>query len=96
MKACKTGALQLPEHEDDEAIALPLIAIARMDTRHCLPYIGPECGACRGSCPLPGAMLWNRDRPSIDAALCVGCALCRQACIVETKAIDIRSMHKAA
>jgi ferredoxin len=94
VNACKTGALQLPESEKEEDIPLPTIAIARVDTQQCLPYVGPECGACQGVCPVPGAMLWGRGRPSIISSHCVGCALCREACIVETKGIDICSKLK--
>ena len=55
----------------------------------CLPYLGPECGACNGYCPVPGAMHWQHERPSINDALCTGCGLCREACVIEPKAISI-------
>jgi ferredoxin len=62
----------------------------RIDTETCLPYLGPECGACADSCPVPGALRWEGGlRPVIDDEICTGCALCRQACILDPKAIGI-------
>lgn len=88
--ACEPGALESDPDPQGEA-ALPRIAIASVDTRICLPYLGPECGACATSCPVPGAMIWERDKPRIDSEVCVGCGLCREACILDHKAIEIRS-----
>lgn len=90
--ACEPHALKLPDVEEDAALPLPQLAIATIDTRACLPYSGPECGACQGSCPIPGALAWSQEKPTIDAALCVGCGLCREACIVEPNAIGISSV----
>jgi len=70
-------------------IPLPRLALSKLDESRCLPYKGPECGACRGVCPVEGAMVWNMEKPRIIKELCVGCALCRVACIVEPKAIAI-------
>jgi len=70
-------------------IPLPKLANASVDTVHCLPYNGPECGACKGVCPVPQAMAWEREKPQIDPDLCVGCGLCREACIFEPKAITL-------
>ncbi len=88
--ACETGALRrAPEAEAGEP--LPSLARAEVDPAACLPYHGPECGACRSVCPVPGAMIWERERPRIDGRICVGCGLCREHCIVEPKAIRITS-----
>ena len=65
------------------------LATVKLDTTLCLPYNGPECGACKGSCPVPGALLWQGEKPFIDGDVCVGCALCREACIVEPKAFKV-------
>jgi ferredoxin-type protein NapG len=95
--ACEAGALLRPECSDEEPHAkkeLPRLARAEIDTQHCLPYSGPECGACKGTCPVTGAMTWPHERPQINTDLCTGCALCREACIVEPKAIMIRSLHQ--
>ncbi len=69
----------------------PTLAIVTIDETRCLPYRGPECGACRDSCPVPDALTWEGSRPRIDQEHCLGCALCREACVVEEKAVRIRS-----
>jgi len=92
--ACEPNALMLPEVEDDEVIPLPMLARAHVNTTTCLPYSGPECGVCQGSCPVDGAMVWQMERPSIVENICVGCAMCREACIVEPKAVSIGSLHE--
>lgn len=69
-------------------IPLPILAQATINTETCFPYSGPECGACN-ICPVPGALLWDQQRPYIDEEKCVGCGLCREVCIVEPKAVNI-------
>ncbi len=109
VEACPKDALKLPEAEqtagnndveDDDVDAeeeelkiLPRIARVFIDVKTCLPYTGPECGACR-VCPVEGAMQWDMEKPLINAQLCTGCALCREACIVEPKAIIVQSKYK--
>jgi len=137
VKACTSGALTQPsgsaarQGAGDEAgseKALPLLAVAAIDSDLCLPYRGPECGACRDSCPIPGALTFSvqgssptacspaersptdrspterspTDRspterspteiPVIDATQCVGCGLCREVCVTEPKAVQIRAL----
>ena len=93
--ACAPGALRGDQHDPQGAAkAPPKLAIARIDTEHCLPYLGPECGACAGSCPVPGALRFNAECPEIDEQHCVGCGLCRQACIVEPKALTLRPISR--
>jgi len=88
--ACDKGALLLPEPEvKEEPPPLPTLAQATINKESCLPYSGPECGACEGSCPVPGALTWEQQRPVINAARCVGCGCCREACCVDPKAIDL-------
>ena len=83
------------ETEEGDTAPPPRLAVAEVDTATCLPYQGPECGACAGSCPVPGALVWELEKPRIDSGHCTGCALCREACIVEPKAIQIRSLYTA-
>lgn len=105
--ACVPGALKQPEPGNDGAQTeppenetpappqpkpAPKLARARIDEKACLPYSGPECGACLHSCPVPGALTLDMVRPVINEALCAGCALCRAACITEPKAIDIATL----
>lgn len=89
VQACDETALSVPAQGEDNSP--PRLATASINTATCLPYKGPECGACEGSCPVPGALTWHLTRPVIDEAACVGCGLCRQACIVEPAAVEIRS-----
>jgi ferredoxin-type protein NapG len=95
--ACEPGALQGPEtrQTDEESPPPPRLATARIDPARCLPYAGPECGACAPACPVPGALSWTGTRPHIEPDHCLGCAQCREACITEPPAIEIRSLHAA-
>ncbi len=87
--ACEPDALILPQ-EDGNRPPPPILAKAEIDQGTCLPYSGPECGACADSCPVPGALQWTDGiRPTIDPDRCTGCALCREACILDHKAIRI-------
>lgn len=88
--ACETGSLRATEQEDTDA-TLPRLAIAKIDQESCLPHKGPECGACEGSCPVEGALTWREYKPVIDSELCVGCAQCRHACVLQPSAIKIVS-----
>lgn len=88
--ACEPAVLKLPQMEAEQSIPAPKLATAKIDRKVCLPYSGPECGACAESCPIPGALEWeDRVRPVINDDLCTGCALCREACIVNPKAVNI-------
>ncbi|MDT8404153.1 hypothetical protein [Sulfuriflexus sp.] len=100
VKACEPAALRLPEAKEatgaGEAVAQPFpkLAHAAINTAECLPYQGPECGACEGSCPVPGALLWDGTRPRIDMTACSGCGLCRAACIADPPAVMISSLYR--
>lgn len=107
--ACKVDVLRLPVADEAETSQTgpepgnataqatpplrPRIAVVAIDTETCLPYAGPECGACRDSCPVPGAMVWDGERPLINSKVCTGCALCREACILDPRAITVRSLY---
>jgi len=93
LQACEPGALKYPGTKKKKRRILPRLARLRIDPAICLPYQGPECGACRDSCPVRDALLWERERPRIDPARCTGCAQCREACVVEPKAITVGSWH---
>ena len=93
VNACEPKALQLPVPAEDTAPPLPKLAYAEINTSSCLPYQGPECGACKPACPVPGAMTWDREKPQINPEFCTGCGLCREACIVEPKAVNISSLY---
>ena len=92
VSVCEPDALKRPDQDDNE-VPLPKMAKAFIDTSTCLPYQGPDCGACEASCPVPEALQWSDFKPSINLEHCTGCALCREACIVEPKAISIQSLN---
>jgi ferredoxin-type protein NapG len=88
--ACETGALVLPVDNTEQHLSVPRLARIAINEQTCLPYLGPECGACQGTCPVPGALTWRDGiKPVIEEELCTGCAMCREACIVDPKAIDV-------
>lgn len=91
--ACEPKALVLiaDESSDSGYQALKKFANAEINEGLCLPFSGPECGACISACPIEGALSLAQEKPVINQKLCVGCALCRDACIVEEKAITIYS-----
>jgi ferredoxin-type protein NapG len=90
--SCEPGALKRPTQDKGEA-ERPRLALADIDTSSCLPYLGPDCGACESACPVDGALQWSDFKPRIEQALCTGCALCREACVVEPKAVIIQPVH---
>ncbi len=81
-RACEEGALIAV---DREAI---FFGLAEIEPARCLPFQGPECGACRSSCPI-GALHMHLARPSIDPEVCNGCGLCRADCPVWDPAITV-------
>jgi ferredoxin-type protein NapG len=85
--ACPEGALLMPE-----TTAWKLGSIELLE-EHCLPFKGPECGACRGWCPegVKGLSI-VRGRPVIDEEACVGCGLCLEGCPTRPKAIRMRPL----
>lgn len=95
--ACEPEALKLPEEETPEKEfkdeqKLPRLADVFINPEICLPYMGPECGVCGSVCPVPGAITWDLSKPQINMDTCTGCALCRQSCITQPKAINISSL----
>ncbi len=88
--ACEPEVLKLPDQDSETPPEAARLARVEINTETCLPYQGPECGACAHACPVPGALEWDGGiRPVINAEHCTGCALCREACIVEPKAINV-------
>lgn len=96
---CEPEALKLPEADEaDEANGaengdvLPRLSRLAIDTGRCLPYLGPECGACEGSCPVTGALTWEMYKPVINIECCTGCAQCRHACVMDPSAINVEPL----
>ncbi len=66
--ACETGALSLERGR--------VMGNARVSTAPCLPF----CSVCVEHCPVPGAMLQQAGKLSVDADLCAGCGVCLHVC----------------
>jgi len=108
VRACEPEALLRAEVNDGPAgsetnnpkastnIELPKLAQVTIIEDRCLPFMGPECGACAHSCPVEGALLWDGPKPRINNEACTGCAMCREACITEPKSIGVRSVVSAS
>ena len=77
--------------KDDQPMP-PRLAKVAINGDACLPYNGPECGACFSCCPVPGALTQDMFRPVINPSLCCGCGLCRENCIVDPKAVTIATI----
>ena len=96
---CDTNALVFPELNENEdypeARDCPPFATAVINETHCIPYSGPECGACRDSCPITDTLLWHDEKPFINPENCVGCGLCREVCITSPKSIDIKALQNS-
>lgn len=87
IEACPSGALE--PVADERAIRM---GTAVVDTSRCLAYNQVICRACFNSCPYPfeAIRLGPRMEPIIDAAACIGCGLCDEACLTEPSSITIR------
>jgi ferredoxin-type protein NapG len=99
VSACKDDALVFPPLADGETSEIlpasgdcPPLGTANINEQVCIAYSGPECGACRGSCPLPDTLLWRGEKPYINADSCLGCGLCREVCITSPKAVDVATL----
>ena len=79
---CEPRALRFP---GDAGIHLTEV---RFDPRHCLPYQGPECGACADSCPLPGVLVFHDWKPVFELPACAGCGACMRRCPMEPKPLS--------
>ena len=89
VKACEPDALLFPDETNKQ---VKKFARADIIESLCLPFSGPECGACVPACPVEGALSLVKEKPVIHQESCLGCGLCREACIVEEKAIQINSV----
>ena len=94
VNACESNALTLIDDEVDNKLSkVNKFANAVINESLCLPFSGPECGVCVSVCPVEGALILEQEKPVIDQAACIGCALCREVCVVEEKAIDISAYN---
>ena len=104
VSACEPKALSMNIDSDNEGSndgieteQRPLkIANVYVLPAECLPFQGPECGVCVDLCPIDQALTLQDNKPIINQNLCVGCAQCRSICIVDPKAISIKSVYANA
>lgn len=88
----KTTINELEETGKSNQPTPPRLAKVTINEGACLPYSGPECGACFSCCPIPGALASDMSKPIINSTLCCGCGLCRENCIVDPKAITVATI----
>jgi len=96
--ACNDFALVMPKADFDQSEIepeLPMMARAEINSKVCLPYNGLECDVCVDSCPVPSALTWDMTLPIINLLLCTGCGMCREICVADPKAVNIRSLHNS-
>lgn len=94
VSACEDNVLVLPENGNDASNdtlqTLPkAFAKIIINQDECIQFKDIDCGACRELCPVPEAFEWSMNRPIINTDICIGCSICREACITEPKAIEI-------
>jgi MauM/NapG family ferredoxin protein len=95
---CPSGALQPIDPEHPQIWQAVDMGTAVLDENICHSFQGYVCGICIRACPLEGvalkAALW--ERPVLDAAYCIGCGLCEQACIHMPQAIRVRPARRTS
>ena len=74
-----------PPHERPEPASGDLVA--HISIRDCLVYQGTPCSACGERCPVPGAISLDQGRPTVVAAVCIGCTACQEVCPAPRTAI---------
>lgn len=85
--ACPEAALVVP--------CEPVWNLGRvfLDESRCLPFMGPECGACANTCPGEvRALTLKLGRPRVDAESCIGCGLCIVACPTSPAALKLEPL----
>lgn len=88
--ACPEGALEKPKTKTWR------LGVVRLREDVCIAYLGPECGACLGTCPQGvDALSLRGTRPVLDQDRCVGCGLCFEACPTTPNTFELMPLTRA-
>lgn len=79
IQACEPGVLS--------DAASKVMGTARITEPLCLAHQGTTCTVCSERCPVEGAIVVTRGRPSVDETTCTGCGVCRFVCPAPENAI---------
>lgn len=79
--ACETGALVA-----DGGFRM---GTAHIDTQVCLAHQGTFCSVCPERCPVENAITVSGGRPTVNAAACTGCGVCRYVCPAPGNAVAV-------
>jgi ferredoxin len=99
-RVCPTDALHVPT--TNEAIALGLGGVARVDRTRCIAWArGHDCMRCLAVCPMLGAVYYTEETspmwhdpsptrvPHVNPEFCVACGLCTGVCPAGPPAIQV-------
>ncbi|MDR4506482.1 MAG: 4Fe-4S dicluster domain-containing protein [Candidatus Scalindua sp.] len=91
IKACKEGALV--EVQDKGKVRM---GHAYINESHCMAWGAQFCEHCVRSCPIPGAIYQDDNRPLVDREKCVGCGICENICntVNQPIAIKVAPVHE--
>jgi ferredoxin-type protein NapG len=77
--ACKPGVL---------SDRIPVIMGTAIITAHlCLAHHGTTCTVCSERCPVEGALVLAKGKPTINEQACTGCGVCRYVCPAPENAV---------
>ncbi|MCP5004124.1 MAG: 4Fe-4S dicluster domain-containing protein [Planctomycetes bacterium] len=85
ISACREGALVAVEDKSDVRMGK-----ASINETHCMAWGAQFCEHCMRSCPVPGAIYQEENRPFVDREKCIGCGICENVCNTVNQPIAIK------